>query len=200
MPLIQIDVMPGGITLPITVPVSPIGQISEDFSIDQPTTNPVGINYNEVSKEYKITWKQTIKVRKIFSNEGLRKGYPVKLYCGLQFFSGLAIWIPFGFEIDVMQTIALWRSSPDTQFRCVRLRQTIQEIVQSFIPDILAEIIQFLDRILGGSSYTANDYSPNSGSGITEIYPYIAFKNTMNDQVIYNNWDYVVRELNSMGY
>ena len=163
-----------------------------------------------------VWYFMTVKQRKILTKKYGSKGYPVRLYEYIGYFSGIAFWLPEEWVVLPRNTKKLWDENPEKAWRVV--------MIAHILPDIDAIILQYpklkdiitanfwldlwqgVQNSVSGLINTVADVDPAMISEMQKtakeypIYPNLGFYNTTNDIVLLANQDYVKTDIESMGY
>lgn len=167
------------------------GGVQFDLFQDSPVflTN----DYDATTDKYHIDYTQTIKIRKLYAKKSMKNGYPVKMFHALTFYSGVALWIPDVAELSIALTNDSWRLNPSWQYRRVVLIPKTVDLSQDFL-QLVINTLQNAFNIISTFTEGSNPYF------IVDLWEKMAFKNTMNDIIIKQNWDNIRKELNEWGY
>lgn len=151
--------------------------------------------YNWVSDKYGISHYETIKVREIFKKKIRIYGYPVREYSAIDYYSGLALWLPNNMVISAYKTNEFWRNFPRAKWRFVIIEPFPLEGENI---DYIADFLSYIPLGSFGTRAIQMLYSANAMH--YPVFPNMAFEYTMNDIVLDANWDLIIPILNRWGY
>lgn len=142
-----------------------------------------------------IHWWECNKIRKLIANIKNRYGYPVRFYHSMDTFSGVYIWVHQEFRVYAKATRLRWESNPNERWRVVCL----QRFELDFWGDLLQDFVNSIP-ILGGVINTLTNEMMEVDIIFVLVYPNLPFFNTMNDILIFANWEMIEAEFNLNGY
>lgn len=152
-------------------------------------------------KNKPIYWYETIKIRNILKTLHRPMGYPVKFEAYVGYYSGVSIWIPNGWIIHSEQTTISWFDYMGYEIYPYQNNakvQPLREVAIWFIGQETAGIVQSLIP-LSVESGLADYLSSMTTMKKLEIYENSVFFDTMNDAVIFANWDKIWYEIEQAG-
>lgn len=119
--------------------------------------------------------------------------YPTWDYHYVGYYSGASLWLPNGYEVHTQKTDELWKSKGNEYYwKKIVLRKKIEQTVAQ------EHILQVLEAIpyLGYYFREFKDYIYKLWTDLeSPMYPIFSFKNTMPNQLIYYNFDLILKEL-----
>lgn len=143
-----------------------------------------------------IRYFETIKIRNAYKNILRPLGYPVRYAFDVDYFSGIAIWVPDGWRIAKGITYERHRDQPELMWRVVGL-----ELKEWTYNQWTEHIKEFMESIPLAGGWLSSIFQAESTyfMGAYDIWENALFKHTANDIVIYHNWDKILTELKSYG-
>jgi hypothetical protein len=164
-----------------------------------------------ISEENTFKIWQFNKIREVLKKKYNAHGYPMRKGCYVGYGSGVGLWIPDFWSIAESYTRAKWIEHPETQFKTVWIYRNQRSPVEVFSdmlangvsPSNLTEMVagtlndfadQWLRNPVAEAQMFVNTLRPY------EVYPHIAFYGTCNDYLIFRNINYVVQDMESMGW
>lgn len=139
----------------------------------------------------KIEYWQTISIRYEFKKIYRPKGYPANYLRNMAYFSNMGIMIPYGYELSISSTKALWEQDKKAWWRRVKV---LYEGVDPFTQWIMNYGLPWL------SIFTPqNIMLLVTGGAEIFVFPNMGFRETLNDKLIFANWDMVKKILRLYG-
>jgi hypothetical protein len=127
---------------------------------------------------FNISHYETIKIRNIIASKLKVKGYPLATFKGINFDSGVSLWIPSGFDLAFTQTRELWISDNSKIWSSVYIVYTGSARIKAMLA-----LVPFVDLD------TAFRIFFNAVPIEIDIWDNMAFYNTAHDNLILANWD-----------
>jgi hypothetical protein len=145
------------------------------------------IYYDKKNKQkVEIEWYMFNKIRSIFSYQKKSHGYPIEAFKKISFDGGVSMWIPITCDIDFYHTAEMWIDDPQTAWRYCYIIYTGSNMTKA-----LLNLIPFFDMD------NALQLFSQATRKKVKIFKRIAFYNTIHDNLIVANWDYVKEILES---
>lgn len=141
------------------------------------------------TRKYQITYRQDIKIRKLFEKIYGQGGYPIKSCQYIGYFSSLGFYIPDGWVVHTFKTKLQWIENPSWRWRKVFIMYIGQENMKMYESGIPFTIDTFVKLTLAQSNLIEHGIFENLG-----------FYNTINRGIIKANWDKVKTVLEHHGY
>jgi hypothetical protein len=160
-------------------------------------------SYHRTSNKFNIKWYETNKIRKLLARYYNTGGYPVKIGYHVDYFSGLAMWIQDRWKIVDKLAEQEWKSKPYTQWVYVPIMKV--DLYDTFDQELTATQgkkvvggIPLFGGIIGGFWNDIDKAAMINTITWIKIYPILLFYNTINDLVIFANWNLVLDDLNKI--
>ena len=150
---------------------------------------------HKVPTEGGIYWWMGIKIRKKLANYKNKYGYPVRFHNSMDTYGGVMFWISEYYRVYTEATKIRWTMKPDERWRTIVIQKANLDFTGELVIDIVEKIPIFGDIIVS----TIYDIQKVDFL-FYPLYENIAFYNTLNDVLIYSNWDKILMELNKEGY
>lgn len=181
---------PYPINVPPGVEVPEIGTVVTSPNPEHPL--------NQTTKVYNIHWYETIKIRMIFQKKLRVQGYPIRQMASIDYYSGLALWLPNNMRIDAQKTNEFWTNFPESAtWRWVIVSPFLleNEPLEYALEPLLA-LPMGIGQLIG----TVVEQIYEMGSAHYPVFVNLGFQSTMNDEIIKYNWDLIKDVLNDWGY
>lgn len=146
-------------------------------------------DFEATTSQYGYACYETNKIKKVYTNILQSEGYPVGFCKKIDYTSMVGLTVYEWEAVNPWKTMQLWRDEPSSRWR---------EVYIGWIIDPNSEI-GTLERLLPSKYSPYETYIDEAiwqGSQNREmIFPRIAFKQTINTNLIIANWDFIVGEL-----
>lgn len=153
-------------------------------------------HYDRKAGAFKIEYWETNKIRILLARFRNTGGYPVRFDHHVDYFSGLAQWIKDQWVIEPKTTRKGWREKEYLQWRqvCIMKIDQYTTLEDAYISNSPSQIPFIGGAIMGAVDQVELALAMSSRKWV-DIYPNLLFYNTINDMVIWANWDLVLDDL-----
>jgi len=142
-------------------------------------------------------WWEGIKIREYLKRIKNRFGYPVRYYHSMDTFSGVMIWIHQEYRIH--QTATKYWLGLNDNYRHAWRYVIVQRAELPFEQELIADMFDGIPYISMIADEVQNDLM-RYDMYASPLYPNLSFYNTINDMMIYCNWDFVRQDLINGGF
>lgn len=140
-----------------------------------------------------IAWTETIKIRNKLKGYFRPSGYPVKFEKYVGYFSGVSFWIPAGWMVHNEATIFSWKDHMQMDLGFLNVDNSALPLREVFIWFVGQEFMSFIQQLIPFQLETGIFNFMSSGLSLKtlDIFENLSFYETLNDAVIFANWDKV---------